>query len=248
MAEHAEADGSTAVPARYRRAALEAELSELPEGTGLDFRIAVAAAQEPETIVHGIRRLLRAGDRAGTLPLTEILIEKVTRTLEAMARRQFPQSPQDQEDACQEATIQLWCEIADTSPKEEFWEVNFKAMLGRAVSDAAKKIRRRSTGEQPFKRDETGEGVDQESAIADDRFTGDEQDPFHLDMLTEEALSVLDGNVRKAAYLLLRGMKEHSTNPEEWTVARVLGVSDRTVRTYLRQAVQQITEWSHQRP
>lgn len=247
MEEHTEVDGGAAVPVRYRRPALEAELSTLPIGTGLDFRVAVTTAQESETIVHGIRRLLRAGDHMGTQPLTELLIDKATPILDFMVRRQFPQSFDDQEDARQEATIQLWREIADTSAKEEFWEINFKAMLGRAVSDAATKIRRRRAREQPFHRDEDGGGVDGESTLADGRFTGDEQDPFYRDMITEEALAVLDGNVRTTAYLLLRGMKEHSTNPEEWTVARVLGVSDRTVRTYLRQAVQRITEWSQQR-
>jgi DNA-directed RNA polymerase specialized sigma24 family protein len=58
-----------------------------------------------------------------------------------------------------------------------------------------------------------------------------------------EALAQLDGDVRRALYLKLQGFKEGSKDTGEITISRLLGVSDRTVRTYLRTGEQRIREW-----
>lgn len=246
--DHEEADAVGIRLVRYRRSPeLEAELAALPEGTGVEFRVAVAGALAPETIVYGIRQLIRAGDEAGAQALTEVLIEKATPILERMATRQFRESADDQQDAVQEAAIQLWREVADTSPKEEFWEVNFVGLLARACSDAAKKIRRQRAQQRPFRRSEDGVW-DEELVQPDTAFTGDEQDSFHRDTIIKEAIAVLEGNVQRAAYLRLQGMKVYSKNPNEVTIASVLHVSDSMVRAYIRKAEQVIREWSQQRP
>lgn len=228
---------------RYERPPeVETEIALLPAGTGSDFCTAVAGAEALETIVHGIRRLVRAGvaDDAGVL--TDVLIDRAAPILERIARRHFRDSPEDQKDARQEAAEQIIREIADTSPKEEFWEVNFISMVSRACSDAADRIRRQRERERPFRRIEEIDW-DEERNYPDTTFTGDEFDPFHRDLIISEALTVLDGNVRRAAYLRLHGMKEESKTDEP-TIARVLGVSGRMVRTYLKQAEDRLTEWS----
>jgi hypothetical protein len=50
---------------------VEEEISALPKGVGVDFRVAAAQASAPETVVHGIRRLRRAGDNEGVNALLE---------------------------------------------------------------------------------------------------------------------------------------------------------------------------------
>jgi len=246
--DHTESDSGDARLVRYqRREDVEDEVTALPGGTGIAFWGAVASAQEPETIVYGIRRLTRAGDDAGAQRLTDLLIDKVKPTLERLARRQaqirFNGSLEDRDDIMQAATIQLWHEVKDTSLKEEFWEVNCTAALQRACSDAAVKLRDQREHERLFHRSDDGTWAE-ELMQPDEAFTGDEFDPFHREMILEEALSFLTGNVRRAAYLRLQGMKEHSKDQVEVTIASVLEVSDRTVRTYLRQAEEQLTAWS----
>ena len=70
-------------------------------------------------------------------------------------------------------------------------------------------------------------------------------DPHELDtsFFLPEALAQLDGDVRRAVYLKLQGFKEGSKDTAEVTISRLLGVSDRTVRTYLRTGERVIREW-----
>ena len=55
------------------------------------------------------------------------------------------------------------------------------------------------------------------------------------DLALIELLAPLDGDVRRAMYLHAQGYKARSKSPDEPTISRMLGVTDRTVRTYLRE-------------
>lgn len=246
--EHGEEGVSTAGVGliRYtRRPEVEAEIAALPGGVGTDFRVAVAGATALETVVHTIRRLRRAGDDAGTLALTDVLIKKATPALERAARRQFPQSLDDQQDVMQLAAIQLWREVADTSPKEEFWEVNFAGMLVRACSDAARKIRGQREHERPFRRSEDG-AWDEELLQPDPKFSDRDDRAFLSGALLAGGLDQLEGDVRRAVYLKMKGLRIDSKDPNAPTIARTLGVSGRTVQTYLRQGEDTLRRWLQQ--
>lgn len=227
---------------RTRRPEVEAEISALPMGTGVNFQVAVAQADAPETLVHGIRRLRRAGDNEGAHALVDVLIELATPLLERAARRQFPHSEDDRQDALQLVALQLWREVIDTSPQEEFWEINFKHMIVRASSDAAGKIRRQREHERPFHRSD--DGTWDEELLHPDPAFGDSADHSFLDgVVWSEALAQLDGNVQRAIYLKAKGMKIASKNPHEQTISAVLGVTDRTVRNYLREGEDILRRW-----
>ena len=58
-----------------------------------------------------------------------------------------------------------------------------------------------------------------------------------------EALAEMEPNVLRAVYLQFQGFKEASKEPTEITSSRLLGVSDRTVRTYLRTGERLLREW-----
>jgi len=213
---------------------VEAEISALPTGAGIEFRVAVAQACAPETVVHGIRRLRRAGDNEGTNTLLDVLVELATPLLERAARRQFPHSEDDRQEAMQRAAVQLWQEVIDTSPKEAFWEVNFKRMVVLACSDAARSIRDQRKKERPFRRSDDGT-YDEELLHPDPAFVDRDDHAFLDEVVWGEAFAQLHGNVRRAVYLKARGLKIESQNPNEPTIASVLGVTGRTVRNYLRE-------------
>jgi hypothetical protein len=203
----------------------------------------VEAVQAPETLVHAIRQLRRAGDEEGARDVAELLIERA-QDLFARAAAQFPLSSDDRAELVQTASLQLWREVFDTSPREEFWEVHFYHMVTCACSDAADGIWERLDKEFQFRRgeDDEGEPFDEEGNLADTALKD-------TDLLVAEKLFVaellgqLEGNVRRAAYLRMLGYKEHSKNPDELTIAKSLGVSDRTVRTYLRKAEDVLRAW-----
>jgi DNA-directed RNA polymerase specialized sigma24 family protein len=111
-------------------------------------------------------------------------------------------------------------------------------MVRLACSDAADDIRRQRAHERPFVRgeDDEGEAWDEEAGLAD---------PVEMDtgLLVPEALAQLRGDVRRAVYLKLQGFQEKSTDPAEPTISSLLGVSDRTVRTYLRKGEAVLRQW-----
>jgi hypothetical protein len=213
---------------------VEAEISALPTGTGIEFRVAIAQASAPETVVHGIRRLRRTSDNEGADALLDVLIQLATPLLERAARKQFPDSEDDRQEAVQRAAFQLWREVIDTSPKEAFWEVNFKHMVVLACSDAARKIRDQRKQERPFRRSDDGTW-DEELLQPDPAFSDRDDHAFLDEVVWGEALSQLDGNVQRAIYLKARGLKIASKNPNEPTITSVLGVTGRTVQNYLRE-------------
>jgi DNA-directed RNA polymerase specialized sigma24 family protein len=223
----------------YKRLpAVEAEIAALAEVADTGLRAAAAAAKAPETLVHAIRRLKRAGDERGARELAGLLVERAQALVARAAAGQFPSSPDDRADVVQMASVQLWQEVLDTSPGQEFWEVHFHRMVVLACSDAADAIRKQRERERQFDRgeDDEGEPFDEEANVPD-------PEPMDTDLFVPEALGRLEGDVRRAAYLRTLGYKERSKNPNEPTIAKLLGVSDRTVRTYLGQAKEILGPW-----
>lgn len=154
--------------------------------------------------------------------------------LDRAAKKQFPHSYDDCQEVMQQAAVQLWREVIDTSSKEEFWEVNFKHMVIRACSDAARSIRDKRKRESRFYRSDDGIR-DDELRVPDPAFLDREDHAFLDDVVLGDAFSQLEGNIRTAIYLKARGLKIDSKNANEPTISSVLGVTGRTVQTYLRE-------------
>jgi DNA-directed RNA polymerase specialized sigma24 family protein len=224
--------------AYQRRPEVEAEIRALPDPADPTFLAVVQAAQAPETVVYAIRALLRVGVRSRADALADGLIGRAAPHLARAARAQFPRSESDQDDLMQMATVQMWREVFDTGSRQEFWEVFFRRMVVLTCSDAADRLRAQRAHERPFRRGVSDEGDtwSEEDMLAD---------PHEADtsLFLPEALAQLDGDVRRAVYLKLLGFKEGSKDAEEVTISRLLGVSDRTVRTYLRRGEQTIRDW-----
>lgn len=221
-----------------RRPDVEAEIRALPAPTDRAFGKAVAAAQAAETVVYAIRARVRAGDVAGANALADELVRRAAPLIARLARGQFFRSPADQEDLAQMAAVQMWQEVFDTRGTQEFWEVHFKWMVSITCSEAADRLRAQRAHERPFARGVTADGDTwrEEDTLADPQ---DVDTRFFLN----EALAELDPNIRRAVYLKFQGFKEASKEPTEITISRLLGVSDRTVRTYLRTGERLLREW-----
>jgi RNA polymerase sigma factor (sigma-70 family) len=229
--EHVAAAGVGLTRLYQRRLEVETEIAALPEGTDAEFHAAVARATALETIVHGVRRAKRASDDAGAAALAELLIDRMAPILASEAWRLCPRSEADRKDVVQAATEKIWHKIFDLSPQQECWEVHFRRMVKFACSDAADDLRKQRVHEEPFERSEDG-SWDEETNVEDRDEDVNPEQRVISESLELEALSHLDGNVRRAFYLKYR----HDLT--EKMIASVLGVSDRTVRTYLRRAEQ----------
>ncbi|GEM_PF-3031143 len=224
---------------RYTRLpAVEAEIVALPAVTDPGFCAVAKAAKAPETVIHALRCLRREGEQQGANELATLLVERAAKLIAAEAVGQFPISPADRADVIQAASIQLWCEVMDTGPSQEFWEVHFHRMVILACSDAASTIRKQRERERPFVRGENDEGepFDEEADVPDD-------ETMDTELFLPEALDQLEGDVRRAVYLRSLGYKERSKIPNEPTIATILGVSDRTVRTHLMKARTILRPW-----
>lgn len=224
----------------YRRLpAVEAEIAALPAPGEPGYRAAAERAQALETLVHAIRQLLRAGKPDTARALAETLAERAAPLFARSAGQQLSRrQAADIEDVAQGALERFWGAVFDLSPRQEFWEVHFREMVVRACAREAGAYRARLGKERQFARgvNAAGEAWDEEANLAD-------PEPLDADLLVPEALDQLDGDVRRAVYLKARGFKAASKDAREMTIARALGVSDRTVRTYLREGEATLRAW-----
>ena len=116
--------------------------------------------------------------------------------------------------------------------------MSFKGAVARACSNAADKIRTAHRLEQPFDRREGEEGELRDSEA-------EEPDPEEMDttLYVREALAQLDIDRRRVIQLRMERFKVRSNDPQEPTISSLLGVSDRTVRTWLREAKATLREY-----
>jgi RNA polymerase sigma factor (sigma-70 family) len=219
-----------------RRPAVETEIRALP-AAGATLVAALRTAVAPETLVHGIRRLRTAGEAAAADTVMSLLIERISGLVAAVAYSQAV-LPEDREDIVQATFIQVWNEITDTRPQFEFWEVHFNHMVRLACADAAERLRQARRHERPFRTatNDDGDTWSEESTLAD-------PEAIEGSALVAEALAQLDGPVRRAFYLKMQGFKEKSKDTSEPTISTILGVSDRSVRNYLRAAELTLQSW-----
>jgi RNA polymerase sigma factor (sigma-70 family) len=231
--------------AYHRQPAVEAEIRALPPATDpIRFVAAVLLAAAPETLVYGIRQLLRADPQADTECLFEQLLKKAAPMLTASAHHYFPCSADDRAELVQRVSVQIWREVSEVRAEQEFWEVFFNRMIRLASADAAQAIRRQRVHERPFieKATANGERWREEDTLAAPSAEGDD-DLWSDRWLVAQMIGNLPTRVQIALRLRLQGVPESSQDPQRPTISQLLGVSDRTVRTYLRKGEQQLRTW-----
>jgi DNA-directed RNA polymerase specialized sigma24 family protein len=190
-----------------------------------------------ETLVYCLRQFLGRGDRASARRVAELLLPRCARTVNKQARNWFSQLAQDQEDMRQEVHCQLWQELCDA--RERYWEARFYHALKCLGFDVARRLARTGEREQPWP-----SYVDEEGDLVDVDF----EDPDLVDpderVFLAQALGRLGEPLRTAIYL--RYVEEwpiHSQNPAALTISSVLGVTDRTVRNYIKSGRKGLREW-----
>lgn len=232
-----------------REVEVEAQIQQLTRLSERARRQTMLAALPPghpdrlreETLVFALRECALAGDEETAWQVAERLVERISgHVARQLARWRLP--AEDADDCTRDLFAALWEALWDRSPVAEFWEVRFWVCLDRRLwnlvekRQAALDIQRRPADEAP-----EAEADEAESLLM--RQVDGAPGP---DVLTEreEALARLTENERLAVYLrYAEGIPEESDDPERETIARILGVTGRSVRNYLRRAEQKLRDW-----
>jgi DNA-directed RNA polymerase specialized sigma24 family protein len=220
----------------YRTQEVAAEIAALPPVTDPAFVPQACAARQPETAAHAIRALLRQGAKEPARRVGDHLTTLVSRRLAGIAKTHFPQQPALREDLRQELAVQLWQELADLRPGQDFITYNFPCVINRLGADLAGRLGRPGQHERPLARGEQDDG----SLWAEEDGLAAPERPPEAGVAAEEILAALEPRERTVAYLLAQGVPITSRDPHEVTVARLLGVTDRSVRNYRQNAARQL--------
>ncbi|WP_309689560.1 sigma-70 family RNA polymerase sigma factor [Armatimonas sp.] len=193
-----------------------------------------------ETLVYALRECTTRGDDETAWQLAELLTERVSGHIaRQLAKWRLPEA--DADDVTRDLFALLFDALFSREPSGEFWEVRFWVCLDRRLWNLVEK-RQASLDVQLSEstESETLEGGESSLMRLAERHPGPEA-------LAEygEALTVLAEHERLAVYLkYIEGLPEESDDPERQSVAKILGVTGRTVRNYLRRAEQKLREWN----
>lgn len=197
-----------------------------------------------ECLVYLIRLSVREGRRGRIDELTPILLTRCERSLRRSVRG-FDQV--GEEEAREETLGRLALMLVDPGNGADFFEVRFDLALKRLRIDVCRQVRRRRAPLVAI--DGIGAGDDDSGAPGLDRLTDNidpEALPASLDAeqaaFLKEALQLLTEQERKALVLHhMVGVPIASKKLGVRTLVDILGVSERTVRNFLRRAERKIS-------
>lgn len=195
-----------------------------------------------ECLVYLIRLAVREGRRGPIDELTPILLARCERSLRRSVRG-FDDV--GDEEAREDILGRLALLLVDPGDGADFFEVRFDLALKRLRIDVCRQVRRRRAPLVAI----DGIGEDDNGAPGLDRLTDDidpEALPASLDAeqaaYLKEALQLLTEQERKALVLHhMVGVPIASKKPGIPTLVEILGVSERTVRNFLRRAERKIS-------
>jgi DNA-directed RNA polymerase specialized sigma24 family protein len=195
-----------------------------------------------EALVYCLRTYQGAGETATAWRLAECLFERVTGHVRRHIER-WRLGPDDADDCVRDLFAALLEAVFDDSPAGEFWEVRFWVCLDRRLWNLLEKRQAAAdltqTGEAGANNDEAGEARENPLLRVADPKLG----PAARAELGE-ALALLTENERLAVYLCrVEGWPEESDDPARPSAARVLGVTGRSVRNYLKRAENKLHAW-----
>lgn len=231
------APGVAAPASRYvRRPEVQREVETLPEASAATFWEIAQQLQTPEAMITAIRRLLAAGDSHNANALGNLLLTRLAPVLAQAARSHFPSAPQDAQDLAQATAGQLWCELLE--PGESFWEVHCFYMVKITCSDVAAVMRRQMARERPLIHDDSAP-----SGGESDRLLSPHSPETRVRLA--EGLATLDAPARRAVQLKAMGYPVSSADGTATTIAGLMGVSGRSVHSYLKRGLASLRAFLH---
>jgi Predicted DNA binding protein len=224
------------------------ELSQLSERSRRAVLCEAYAPNDPrrpreETLVYFLREYHRRSDDTTAWQIAEVLIGRIAGHVQRKLARW--RLPADQAEDCMHDLTTALCEaVFDGEQAAEFWEVRFWVCLDRRLWSLVEK--RQATLDAEIRpgdeaQDEDGPaGGDGIFARLADTAPGPEAMAER-----REALALLTENERLAVYLrFIEGLPEESEDPDRESVAKILGVTGRSVRNYLRRAENKLVNWA----
>jgi RNA polymerase sigma factor (sigma-70 family) len=202
---------------------------------------------QEETLVWALRACWQSDsdeDKETAWEIAACLVERISGHINRKLAR-WRLSASDAEDCTRDLFAELFEVLFDTTEKAEFWEVRFWVCLDRRLWNLIEK-RQAIADREESEADETlGETEGLEARllrIADTNLGPEAQAEY------KAALTVLNDTERQAVYLkYIEGLPEESEDPTRLTVAKILGVTGRSVRNYLRRAEKKLMEWEQQK-
>lgn len=194
-----------------------------------------------ETLVYLLREYAERGDSELAWQLAERLTQRVSGHIaRQLAKWRLP--AEDADDVTRDLFALLFDALFSREASAEFWEVRFWVCLDRRLWNLVEK-RQAVLDAQLTESDEEsfgeGEGEARLTRLADTA-----PGPETL-LQYGDALTVLAERERLAVYLkYIEGLPEESEDPQRRTIAKILGVTGRSVRNYLRRAEQKLREWN----
>ncbi len=193
-----------------------------------------------EALVYWLRAYHVRADDGVAWQIADLLAQRTASHIRRKLSR-WRLSADEKEECARDLFADLCSALFRHDPAAEFWEVRFWVCLDRRLWNLAQKRQAAADSELRLADREDSE----EGGSADplqqvpDAGPGPETLAEHRD-----ALGTLTENERLALYLrYVEGWPEESENPDQPSVARVLGVTGRTVRNYLRRAEVKLRAW-----
>ena len=200
---------------------------------------------QEETLVYFLREYDRRGEPDIAWHIAEALAERVAgHVARKLARWRL--TPEEADDCARDLFAALWEALFSHKAPAEFWEVRFWVCLDRRLWNLVEKrqmVRDNELRPGDASSEDTGGDSAADEITAFGRLVDSGAGPETL-AEHKEALALLTENERLAVYLCrVEGLPEESEDPERITAAKILGVTGRSVRNYLRRAEAKLREW-----
>lgn len=196
---------------------------------------------QEETLAYLIRRAHRAANDNLASDLVEVLVERCTRYLKTL--RRLPQDKFEEVVADTVAEIVEKLVEPEGSDAGDFLQVRFWVVVKRLGWAAHK----RAVDE--LKRETLFVTLEPTGADSDDEEDRAIQIPERVtpgvdtQLLNDEALSLLEPNVREAFVLKVEGWPIEDRDPNVMTISKHFGRTSRTIRNWIAEAEKQLAAW-----
>ena len=195
-----------------------------------------------EALAYLIRRAHRAANDNLASDLVEVLVERCTRYLKANLRRLRHEKF---EDVVADTVARIVEKLVEPQGSDagDFLQVRFWVVVKRlgwaAYKRAVDELKREShfVTLEPAGADTDAE-EDRAFQIAD-RVTP----PVDTQLLTDEALSLLEPHLREAFVLKVEGWPIEDRDPNVMTISKQFGKTSRTIRNWITEAESQLAAW-----
>lgn len=180
-----------------------------------------------ECLVYLIREAKRQANRRRLMTLVDLLVRRCVANLNATVSSDLAGAVELREDI-----VGLLLELiaadgtANDKLKLDFFEVRFHRAFQKLRIDSVRKHLTRARVEKPREHVERLSGPGNQDGDPDADLTRISE---HLDVLTQDERTAI-------GLKYLKGLAEHSNDPNKPTIAKLMGVSDRMVRHYLKSA------------